>query len=81
MGSRWPKPQRVVQSSRVIGTEEQNGVSADVLDPFTIGMTWWSYQPSESSQVTMIAVDFQYLDSSIWLMVLTRKFCSSSGVE
>ena len=56
-------------------------MSAAVLEPFTIGMTWWSYQPSESSQVTTMAVDAQSLDSSIWLMVFTRNVCSSSGSE
>ncbi len=29
----------------------------------------------------MIAVDFQNLDFSIWLIVLARKVCSSSGSE
>ena len=31
--------------------------------------------------MTTIAVDFQNLDCSIWLMVFTRKVCSSSGSE
>ena len=40
-----------------------------------------SYQPSESSQVMMTAVDFQVGSDSSWLMVAASQVCSSSGSE
>ena len=40
-----------------------------------------SYQPSESSQLMIIAVLLQLGRLTSWLMVLTSQVCSSSGSE
>ena len=54
---------------------------AGSFDGLTIGPITLSYQPSESSQLMMTAVLLQVGRLSSWLIVLTRKACSSSGSE
>src|SRR5215469_18656347 len=50
-------------------------------EELTIGLIWWSYQPSESSHVITIAVLLQ--KSEFWsaLMTVTTNSCSISGSE
>src|SRR5487761_1414845 len=55
--------------------------SIEVCDWVTTGPSTWSYQPSESSQVTTTAVDDQLFGDSRWLMVLVGQACSSGGSE
>src|ERR1035437_3301451 len=54
---------------------------AGSLDWLTIGLIWWSYQPSLSSWAITTAVFFQ--SEVFWsrLIVSTRKRCSSRGLE
>ncbi len=54
---------------------------AGSADPLRIFGATWSYQPSESSYVTTIAVLDQDFDDSIALISRVRNFCSSSGLE
>ena len=51
------------------------------LDWLTIEGITWSYHPSESSYAIMTAVLFHSGSLCKRLIVLTRKFCSSSGSE
>src|ERR1700675_50189 len=52
-----------------------------IAEGLTIGLIWWSYQPSESSYEMMMAVLRQNFDFWIALIVVTRNCCSSSGSE
>src|ERR1700683_2962565 len=82
IGSRGPKPQRSFLVPTVTETAVHIEVSSEgSSEPFTIGGACWSYQASESSYVTTMAVDDQSGDFSICLMVLTSQCCSSIGSE
>lgn len=54
---------------------------AESFDWLTIGLIWWSYQPSLSSWEITTAVSFQSGVCCSRLIVSTMKRCSSSGLE
>src|SRR5690242_55304 len=82
-GSLTPYPQRAGIPSVFLLPQcpAELSASREVVDCFTIGDIWWSYQPSESSHRIITTVLAHSGRCCSAFKVFTRNCCSSSGDE